>query len=146
MPRNCVAYDDDFFAWTQEQARLLRHGEFSQIDVENVAEELDSMGRSDKRELRSRLIQLVMHLLKWQYQPGFRSHSRTSTIGEQRDQVKEALEESPSLRPTVATDLPRVYRIARLKAAGETGLSEATFPQSCPFTAEQILSEEFLPE
>jgi hypothetical protein len=103
MPRNSVAYDEDFFAWTQEQARLLRAGEFSQMDVENVAEELESMGRSDKRELRSRLVLLIMHLLKWQYQPGFRSRSCTSTIGEQRDQVKEVLDDSPSLRPTVAT-------------------------------------------
>ena len=146
MPRNSLAYDEDFFAWTQEQARLLREREFSQLDIENVAEELESMGRSDKRELRSRLVQLLMHLLKWQYQPGFRSHSWTSTIAEQRDQVKESLDESPSLRPTVAADLPRVYKIARIKAAGETGLSEKTFPATCPYTPEQILSEDFLPE
>ncbi|HWB48265.1 MAG TPA: DUF29 domain-containing protein [Stellaceae bacterium] len=146
MPRNSVAYDDDFFAWTQEQARLLRAGDFSQLDVENVAEELESMGRSDKRELRNRLTQLLMHLLKWQYQPGFRSRSWTSTIGEQRDQVKESLQESPSLRPTVTTELSKVYRIARIKAAGETGLSEKTFPPQCPYTLEQILSEDFLPE
>ena len=146
MPRNSVAYDEDFFAWTQEQARLLRDGEFSQLDVENVAEELESMGRSDKRELRSRLIQLLMHLLKWQYQPGFRSHSWTSTIAEQRDQVKESLDESPSLRPTVMVDLSRAYKVARIKAAGETGFSEKTFPELCPYTPEQILSEDFLPK
>jgi Domain of unknown function DUF29 len=146
MPRNSVAYDEDFFAWTQEQARLLREGEFSELDVENVAEELESMGRSDKRELRNRLIQLIMHLVKWQYQPGFRSRSWTSTISEQRDQIRESLNESPSLRPTVITDLPRVYRIARIKAVGETGLSEETFPAECPYTPEQILSEDFLPE
>ena len=146
MPRNSVAYDEDFFAWTQEQARLLREGDFSQIDIENVAEELESMGRSDKRELRNRLIQLIMHLLKWQYQPGFRSRSWTSTIREQRDQVKESLEESPSLRPTVTIELSKVHRIARIKAAGETGLAESTFPDSCPYTPEQILSEDFLPE
>jgi hypothetical protein len=146
MPRNSVAYDEDFFAWTQEQARLLRAGEFSQMDVENVAEELESMGRSDKRELRSRLVLLIMHLLKWQYQPGFRSRSCTSTIGEQRDQVKEVLDDSPSLRPTVATDLSRTYKLARIKAVGETGLTEKTFPETCPYTPEQILSEDFLPE
>jgi hypothetical protein len=146
MPRNSVAYDDDFFAWTQEQARLLREGDFSQLDIENVAEELESMGRSDKRELRNRLIQLIMHLLKWQYQPGFRSRSWTSTIREQRDQVKESLDESPSLRPTVTAELSKVYGIARIKAAGETGLADKTFPEVCPYTPEQILSEDFLPE
>ena len=146
MPRNSVAYDEDFFAWTQEQARMLRDGDFSQLDVENVAEELESMGRSDKRELRSRLTQLIMHLLKWQYQPGFRSRSWTSTIGQQRDQVKELLDESPSLRPTVTTDLSRIYKSARINAANETGLSETTFPPTAPYTAEQILSEDFLPE
>jgi hypothetical protein len=146
MPRNAVAYDEDFFAWTQEQARLLREGELSQIDIENVAEELESMGRSDKRELRSRLVLLIMHLLKWQYQPGFRSRSWTSTIGEQRGQIKEMLEESPSLLPTITTDLGRTYRLARIKAVGETGLSETTFPEKCPYTPEQILSEDFLPE
>src|SRR5580704_6432797 len=136
MPRNAVAYDEDFFAWTQEQARLLRQGEFSELDIENVAEELESMGRSDKRELRSRLVQLITHLLKWQYQPGFRSRSWTSTIGEQRDQVREVLDDSPSLRPTLTIDLSRVYKIARIKAVGETGLSEAIFPASCPYTPE----------
>ena len=146
MPRNSVAYDEDFFAWTQEQARLLRAGELTDVDTENLAEEIESMGRSDKRELRSRLIQLLMHFLKWQYQPGFRSHSWTSTIAEQRDQVKESLEESPSLRPIVTADLSRAYKVARIKAAGETGLSEKTFPELCPYTPEQILSEDFLPE
>jgi hypothetical protein len=87
-----------------------------------------------------------MHLVKWQYQPGFRSRSWTSTISEQRDQIRESLDESPSLRPTVITDLPRVYRIARIKAVGETGLPEETFPAECPYTPEQILSEDFLPE
>ena len=87
MPRNSVAYDDDFFAWTQEQARLLRDGELADIDVENLAEEIESMGRSVRRELRNRLALLIMHLLKWRFQPAFRSRSWSSTIIEQRNQA-----------------------------------------------------------
>jgi signal transduction histidine kinase len=145
MPRNSVAYDDDFFAWTQEQARLLRAGDFSEIDAANAAEELEDMGRSLRHQLRNRLVVLVMHLLKWQYQPVFRSTSWSSTIREQRQQIDELLEESPSLRSMIA-DLSRVYRRARTKAAGETGFLESAFPSSCPYTPEQILSEDFLPE
>jgi hypothetical protein len=146
MPRNAVAYDDDFFAWTQEQARLLREGNFSQLDVENVAEELESMGRSDKREIDSRLEVLLMHLLKWQVQTGMQSASWAGTIKEQRRRIRKLLQESPSLRPLVAQMIPEAYVEGREKAATETGLTEAMFPAQCPYSPEQILSEDFLPE
>jgi uncharacterized protein DUF29 len=146
MPRNAVAYDEDFFGWTEEQARLLRAGEFSQLDIENIAEELESMGRSIRRELRSRLIVLLAHMLKWQQQPGFRSKSWSATFREQRRQINELLAESPSLKPVLSRELTRLYSAARGKAADETGLSETTFPDACPFTPEQILAEGFLPE
>jgi uncharacterized protein DUF29 len=145
MPRNSVAYDDDFFAWTQEQARLLRAGELSQVDRENAAEEIEDMGRSVRNELRSRLAVLVMHLLKWQHQPLLRSRSWSSTVREQRRDIADLLDESPSLRSTLA-DFSRVYARARNKAASETGFAESTFPSACPYTPEQILSEDFLPE
>lgn len=145
MPRNSVAYDEDFFAWTQEQARLLRAGDFSQIDAANAAEELEDMGRSVRNELRSRFAVLVMHLLKWQYQPAFQSRSWASTIREQRQEIAELLDESPSLQSAMS-DMTRIYARARIKAAGETGLPEDTFPPECPYTPEQILSEDFLPE
>lgn len=146
MPRNAIAYDDDFFAWTKEQADLLRAGEFTQLDIENVAEELESIGRSARSELRNRLAVLVMHLLKWQYQPAFRSPSWSGTVREQRRQVKYLLEESPSLRSPVLQDLARIYSLACPKAVAETGLAETTFPADCPFTPDQILAEDFLPE
>ena len=146
MPRNAIAYDEDFFAWTEEQARLLRAGEFTQLDIANVAEEIDDMGRSIRRELRNRLSVLTMHLLKWRYQPGYRSRSWSGTISEQREQITELLEESPSLKPVLARDLTKIYRLAINKALGETGLPEATFPANCPFTPEQILAPDFLPE
>ncbi len=146
MPRNAIAYDDDFFAWAKEQADLLRAGEFAQLDIENLAEEVESMGRSARGELRNRLAVLVMHLLKWQYQPAFRSRSWSGTIREQRRQVRHLLEESPSLRPSVLQDSAYVYSLACPKAVAETGLAETTFPAECPFTPDQILAEDFLPE
>ena len=146
MPRNSVAYDDDFFAWTQEQAQLLRTSEFSQVDVENVVEELESMGKSVRRELRNRLALLIMHLLKWQYQPVFRSRSWSGTIREQRAQIRELLDESPSLGSVITDGLISIYASALGKAALETGLAETTFPALCPFTPAQILADDFLPE
>ncbi len=146
MARNAVAYDEDFYAWTLEQARLLRSGEFSQIDVENLAEELESMGRSDRRELDSRLVVLVVHLLKWQLQVRLRSPSGTGTIREQRRQIEKLLRESPSLRPMTDQLLSEAYAEAREKAADETGLPETSFPVVCPFTAAQALTADFLPE
>ena len=146
MPRNAAAYDEDFFAWTQEQARLLRAGEFSQLDIENVAEELESMGRSDRREIESRLEVLLMHLLKWQLQVGHRSPGWVRTIREQRRRIAKVLRDSPSLRPAVPQLIPEAYTEALDKAAQETGLPETMFPSACPFTLEQILDEDFLPE
>src|ERR1700682_5232087 len=99
MPRNAADYEEDFYAWTVEQSRLLRLGELSTIDTANIAEEIESMGRSDWREIKSRLVVLVMHLLKWRHQPAARSRSWSATIDEQRLQIEGVLNGSPSLRP-----------------------------------------------
>jgi hypothetical protein len=146
MGRNSIIYDDDFYAWTMEQARLLRSGDLSTIDARNIAEEIESIGKSDRRELRNRLSVLVMHLLKWRYQSGFRSTSWSGTVREQRQQIKALLDESPSLRPQLADELATIYEWGRTKAAGETGMPESTFPAKCPFKPAQILDENFLPE
>ena len=146
MPRNAVLYDEDFFAWTNEQATLLRTGDLSLVDALNLAEEIESMGKSLRRELRSRLIVLLAHLLKWRHQPGFRSKSWSATAREQRREIRDLLTESPSLRAVVARELLRLYTEAREKAGDETGLPETTFPTECPFTPEQILAPDFLPE
>ena len=145
MPRNAVDYDEDFYAWTIEQARLLRSGELSTIDAANLAEEIESMGRSDRRELRSRLVVLVTHLLKWRHQPGARSRSWSATIDEQRLQIEDVLTESPSLRPMVPAMLSEAYAISRARAIAETGLAEEAFPEACPFTPDAVLSRSFLP-
>jgi hypothetical protein len=146
MARNTAGYDEDFYAWTMEQAQLLRSGDFSELDIENIAEELESMGRSDKREIESRLCVLLTHLLKWQLQAGLRSGSWSGTIREQRERIEDLLGESPSLRPLVASIRPALYNRARRRAADETGLPESSFAAECAFTPEQILSEDFLPE
>lgn len=146
MPRNAVDYEKDFYAWTMEQARLLRSGELSALDVENIAEEIESMGRSDRRAIETRLTVLLMHLLKWQMQPTFRSASWSATIREQRRRIEKLLQESPSLRPFVATALAEAYAEAREDAAAETGLAETAFPEACPFTAEEVLARGFLPQ
>ena len=146
MPRNCVDYEEDFYAWTVEQARLLRSGELSSIDVANIAEEIESLGRSDKRAIESRLTVLLMHLLKWQIQSKMRSQSWSGTILEQRRRIEKLLRESPSLHASVNEALAEAYSDAREAASNETGLPETDFPAECPFTAEQVMSRSFLPK
>ena len=146
MPRNSVDYEEDFYRWTAEQAELLRSGEFSAIDAVNIAEEIESMGRSDRREIRSWLIVLLTHLLKWRFQPGTRSAGWSGTIREQRQQIELILEDSPSLRPLIEQFLPRAYSAARINAAEETGLPEADPPEDCPFTGDEVMSAPLYPE
>jgi hypothetical protein len=146
MPRNSADYEKDFYAWTVEQSRMLRSGEISSIDAENIAEELESMGRSDRRELKNRLVILVMHLLKWRHQSAARSRSWSATIDEQRLQIEDILAESPSLRPMMAAMLAPAYEIARGRAIAETGLGDEAFPEAGPFTPDEVLSRQFLPE
>lgn len=145
MGQNAVDYEQDFYAWTVEQGRLLRAGELSAIDAVNLAEEIESMGRRDRRELESRLTVLLTHLLKWQMQPDQRSRSWSATMREQRRQIEKLLRESPSLRPFVANVLAQAYSDAREDAADETGLLESTFSAECPFTLDEVLSRSFLP-
>src|SRR5690348_13781708 len=101
LTRNSADYEEDFYAWTVEQAHLLRSGDLSAIDIENIAEEIESMGRSDRRAIESRLAVLLTHLLKWQIQERMRSRSWAGTIGEQRRRIAKLLRESPSLHPFV---------------------------------------------
>src|ERR1700756_3199974 len=120
MPRYRVDYEEDFYAWTVEQARLLRSGKLASIDVANIAEEIESLGRSDKRAIESRLTVLLMHLLKWQIQSKMRSQSWSGTILEQRRRIAKLLQESPSLRPFVNEALAEAYTDALEAASNET--------------------------
>lgn len=146
MPRNSVAYDRDFYAWSREQARLLRSGEFSQVDIENVAEELEGMARSDRRALESRLEVLLLHLLKWRVQVLHRFPGWSGTVREQRRRIDKLLTESASLRPAINGLIAECYEAAREQAAEETGLPQTAFPENCPFSVDQVLAREFLPE
>lgn len=146
MPRNAAVYDKDFYAWSEEQGRLLRAGELAEIDALNLAEEIESMGRRDRHELESRLTVLVTHLLKWQAQPDHRSPGWSGTIREQRRQIARNLRDSPSLRPVLDQALAEIYADAREDAAEETGISEGDFALDCPFTLDEVLSRSFLPD
>jgi Domain of unknown function DUF29 len=143
--RNAVAYDEDFYAWSREQARLLREGRLNEIDAESIAEEIESLGKSDRRELRSRLTVLLTHLLKWHFQPEHRSGSWRSTIREQRRQMDELLDDSPSLRPTVGEALGKAYADARANAADECGQAIDAFPTECPYTTDELIDLGFWP-
>lgn len=139
-------YEADFYAWTQEQARLLRERRWSDLDLENLIDEVESVGGSEKREIRNRLTVLHAHLLKWKYQPGHRGSSWTGTIFEQREQLADILQSSPSLRDYFRRQVEGRYLGGRLLAAKESGIAFGLFPEQCPFTADQVLDLHFFPE
>ena len=139
-------YEKDVVAWASEQAALLRAGQFSAIDIEHIAQEIEDVGKSEKRELASRMAVLLAHLLKWQYQPGRRGNSWSRTIKEQRKALAAALRQTPSLNATLTDPdwLAGTWADAVTKAIDETGLD--IFPEDCPWAMEQVLMQEFLPE
>jgi hypothetical protein len=139
-------YEADYALWCAEQGALLREGRLSDIDRENLAEEIESLGGSQEDEIESRLNVLLVHLLKWKYQPEGRTGSWEGSIVEQRFRLLRRLTKSPSLKAYPASVLTDEYVSARLKASGETGLPRALFPELCPFTIEQVLDGSFLPE
>lgn len=145
MRRNTELYEQDFYEWTQATAALIRAGKWYELDQEALAEEVESLGKSDLRELGSRLDVLVMHLLKWHYQPSESSKSWRSTIRTQRRELRRLLQQNPSLRPQVANVIADGYPDARLDASDETDLPLATFPECCPWTADQVLNADFWP-
>jgi hypothetical protein len=139
-------YECDFHGWITHNVTLLRAGRLSEIDAEHIAEELESMGKRDLRQLRSRLQVLVMHLLKWQFQPERRGTSWLRTIDHQRDEIESLLLDSPSLRPDLEAALTLIYPKAVRDAGRETGLSPSIFPTICPYSLGEILDTEFLPD
>jgi hypothetical protein len=143
--KHLASYEEDFALWAAEQGALLRAGKLDRVDIENVAEEIESLGRSFEHEIDSRMNVLLAHLLKWEFQPGQRSNSWRATIFEQRTRIGRLLKESPSLRQYPATVIPDEYPLARLHASGETGLNESAFPSTCRYSIGQILDEKFFP-
>lgn len=138
-------YDKDFYGWLIKSADQLRRGQFAELDIEHVAEELEAMGKSEKRELISRLTVLLAHLLKWQYQPALRSRSWKNTLLTQRIDILDLLEDSPSLRHELDNKIASAYEKAKLNAEDETGIDQASFPAQCPFTLAQLLDKAFVP-
>ncbi|MGC1246797.1 MAG: DUF29 domain-containing protein [Spirulinaceae cyanobacterium] len=139
-------YNQDFYLWTEVTAQQLQERKLAEVDLVNLIEEVESMGRSEKRELKSRLIILLMHLLKWMYQPGKRSNSWRNTISEQRICLEELLEDSPSLKTFLPEAFEQCYQKARDRAAKETGINLNIFPLECPVSPEEVWKADFLPE
>lgn len=139
-------YNKDFYEWTQKNASLLREGKLSEVDLENLIEELESMGRSEKRAFVNRLSVLIAHILKWQYQPKIRSKSWRYTIEEQRGQVADILEDNPSFNSLLDEMLLKAYKKAILIVLKETPLNKADLPVSCPYAFKQVMDNEFWPE
>ncbi|MGB3404760.1 MAG: DUF29 domain-containing protein [Microcoleaceae cyanobacterium] len=146
MKLNQSLYEKDFNLWTETHVNLLKAGKFSEIDLPNLIEEIDSMGKREKREIRSRLIVLLMHLLKWKYQPNKRSESWISTISEQRLSLEELLADSPSLQPFITEVFEVCYQKARVKATQETKMMLDVFPAISPFSLGETLDSAYFPE
>ncbi len=138
-------YEADYAQWCAEQGALLREGRLSDLDRENLAEEIESLVRSDKREIKNRLNVILLHLLKWQFQPKGRKNGWRATLREQRRQIAYLVKQSPSLKNFPRMELDEEYESARLDAADETELPLDVFPAACPYTAEQVLDLTFLP-
>jgi hypothetical protein len=138
-------YEIDFYAWTIQQAKFLQEEKWSCLDIPNLVEEIESLGRQERRELKNRLGILLGHLLKWEFQPESRARSWLATIREQRFQVLQLLSESPSLQPYLPEALEKAYQSALNLAVRETSLSYKVFPQECPYSSEQVLNSEFFP-
>ncbi|HEY9607423.1 MAG TPA: DUF29 domain-containing protein [Allocoleopsis sp.] len=138
-------YETDFYAWIQEQAKLLKNREWNQLDLPNLIEEIESLGKQQRAELRNHLKVLIGHLLKWEYQPERRSRSWLMTIRVQRRDTQELLAENPSLKPYLEEALQKIYESGRDFAVGETNLPLKTFPENCPYTLDEIFRDGFYP-
>jgi hypothetical protein len=138
-------YDQDFYLWLQTTINLLKQGKFAEVDLENILEELESMGRSEKNAIKSNLRILVMHLLKYKYQPEKRTNSWRYTITEHRQRLQDTFKTSPSLYRFFEDIFNESYQNARKLASDETGLSINLFPPESPFTVEEVLNPDFLP-
>lgn len=143
--KHLASYEEDFALWAAEQGALIRAGKLDRVDLENVAEEIETLGRSERHEIQSRLTVILVHLLKWEHQPEASSNSWAASIIEARDRIAQLIEESPSLRPFPATRLAIAYRPAPTAASGETGLPLDRFPKQCPYSIEQVLDDDFWP-
>ena len=140
-----AAYERDFYSWLVEQARHVRAGRWASLDRDNLAEEIELLGREQFNKLESALRVLLLHMLKWDHQPALRGRSWSVSIREQRLRLGDVLADNPGLRPRIDEAVMRAYRRARLRAVKETGLEEESFPETCPYSWDEIVSRELLP-
>lgn len=141
-----MLYETDYYSWTQQQAALLRDGKLDELDVINLLEEVEDMGKSQRNQLENRLKQLLLHLLKWRYQPLMKTHSWKYSIIEQRFKVARVIKENPGLKPQIPDLLWAAYVLARLGAAKQTSMDITIFPEECPWTFEQVVDDGFFPD
>jgi hypothetical protein len=146
MPDPALLYDQDFHAWAMEQAALLRAGKLADADLIHIADEIESLGKVEKRELVSRLTVLLLHLLKWQFQPTHRGPSWRLSIANARDDLTDHLADNPSLKSHLEAAIISAYRRARREASVETGYPESRFPEACPWAFSQFMAEDFWPQ
>ena len=143
LEKERAGYDSDFYSWSQEQGRLVREGRWGEVDRENVAEEIESLGREQFNKLESAFRVLLLHMLKWDFQPERRSRSWSVTIATQRIELEDVLADNPGLKPRLNEAIARGYRKARLAAANETELSLKTFPETCQYSFNDLTSRPF---
>ena len=139
-------YEDDFELWCYEQAELLRQRRFAELDLPNIIEELEALGREQRRALVSSYRVLIAHLLKWQFQPQLRSSSWEITINRERDNIDDREKDNPSLAKDTKSIIEGVYRRSIREAARETELPRSIFPFDCPYTVEQLRDPDWMPE
>ena len=131
-----AGYDNDFYTWSQEQGRLVREGRWGEVDRENVAEEIESLGREQFNKLESAIRVILIHMLKWDHQPAKRSRSWAVSIAAQRAELEDVLDDNPGLKPRIDEAISRAHRKARLQAMDETGLRKSIFAETCPYSFE----------
>ena len=139
-------YATDLSLWARQTADLLREKRWQDIDLEHLVEELEDLGKSEKRGISSQLVRLLLHLLKWEYQPQRCSDSWLDSITDSRLQIELAIKDSPSLKDHPLLELAQTYQRARWTAAKQTHLPLSAFPETCPYTLDKILAEDWLPE
>jgi hypothetical protein len=139
-------YEQDYYVWLEKTSSLLRDGRLSELDIPHLIEEIEDMGRSERRVVRSNLIVILMHLLKYKYQLEKRSNSWLLTIFERRRRLRDDFADSPSLKRYFNEVFEQCYKDARISAAIETGIPTEVFPEQSLFTPEEVLNIDYLPE
>lgn len=146
VKQSSTQYDTDFVAWSEEAAQLLAQHRFDELDLEHLIDEVRDLGNRHREALESHLTRLLMHLLKWQFQPEFRGNSWIGSIKESRKQISRLIRKYPSLKPYLEQIFEQCYQDAVEDAVDETSLSIGTFPLTCPYALDQIFDTDFLPD